>query len=162
MKVSKFARFIHNNLRVNGTVGDLARYVQEVNPQLFASEYNEWDKFFNEHEIPEQIMEVYLNMVKMLRSRVGSGKSRPPFAKYMWRYRAYSGPTGDAARFVEQHFAELFFAEYDRWEETLTASKEFDVLEAVKMAYRRSQRNPDDPEYAKYVNRKRRWNETHK
>lgn len=191
MKPSKFARYILRQVRENTAFGDLARYIMDNNPSLFAEPVESWDlffaKFFTDADsyaddpidqqmpqdasrekpadrllaestttgIPINVYNTYQRIRRMLTSRSNYRVNRPPFAAYMWRYRRYTGPTAELARSLYDVAPELFMKDFDDWLLYLQANDyPDDAIDQLVLAYRRSQRDPNDPDYSRFVNRR--------
>lgn len=104
-------------------------------------------------QIPISIYNTYQRIRRMLTARSNYRVNRPPFAAYMWRYRRYTGPTAELARSLYDIEPALFMKEFDDWLLYLqTNDYPDDAIDQLVLAHRRSQRDINDPDYARFVN----------
>ena len=164
MKHSKVGRYFWKRQKHNNAVGDLARYINDKQPHLFAEPIESWDSFFERmtqdetnkepaDRLPTAVYNTYQRIRRMLTARSGYRVERPAFAAYMWRYRRYTGPTAELARRLYDEHPDLFTKDFDSWL-LYMQNNEFadDQIDQLILAYRRSQRDPNDPDYSRYVN----------
>lgn len=104
-------------------------------------------------QIPVAVYNTYQRIRRMLTARSNYRVNRPPFAAYMWRYRRYTGPTAELARSLYDVEPALFMKEFDDWLLYLqTNDYPDDAIDQLVLAHRRSQRDINDPDYARFVN----------
>ncbi len=104
-------------------------------------------------QIPIAVYNTYQRIRRMLTARSNYRVNRPPFAAYMWRYRRYTGPTAELARSLYDIEPALFMKEFDDWLLYLqTNNYPDDAIDQLVLAHRRSQRDINDPDYARFVN----------
>lgn len=155
MEYSKIGRIVHKAMHRDSVVGDLARYIKENSPELFEKTLPSWDQYFATTEVPQHLHDQFLRIRRMMRARADSQIKRPAFAAYMWRYRRYTGPTAELARIMYEDKPDLFTEDFPAWLDFMQQQNyPDDMIDQLCLAHRRSQRDPDDPDYSRYINKR--------
>lgn len=155
MPGSKYGQYFKKALLKDNMIGDLARYVNENNPALFAAPADQWDSYIKNSSMPVYLKEQYARIRRMLTAKSKTRIERDPFAAYMWRYRQYTGPTAELARTLYDSSPELFTRPFDDWLKHMQDNGyPDDMIDQLCLAHRRSLRNSSDPDYARYINKR--------